>query len=177
MQVHRSSPSLTITTNRVGLLTQAPGKCQVAVILQVPSISFAQRESSTEVKLSCPFERVTRDSTLAILIAFSRYASTTTCVVTATGPDVTTTLRLMFAAKTLGNTALESVPICIGTPSWASGSASVAGLSTRCCPLPLAVDDVDFMSSLLLGFGTGSIGFSVNSSGVDSDNFGAGGLW
>ena len=36
-------------------------------------------------------------STLTILVAFSRYSSTASCVVTVTGSDLTTFLRLVFA--------------------------------------------------------------------------------
>ena len=62
----------------------------------------------------------------------------------------------------------------IGTPSCASPSASVADLLTRCCPLPLAADDADFMSSLVLGFGSGSTGFTLSEWDVDAANFSAG---
>ena len=44
----------------------------------------------------------------------------------------------------------------------------------RCCPLPLAADDADFMTNVFLGFGSGSIEFSLNSRDVDAANFGAG---
>ena len=64
-------------------------------------------------------------STLAILIACSLYLSLPSCVVTATGADFSAIIRLILAAKTLGNGTLLSVPISIGTTIGASGSASV----------------------------------------------------
>ena len=88
---------------------------------------------------------------------------------TATGADVPAIIRLVFAARALGNAALTSVPIYIGTPICASGSASVADLSTRYCPLPLAADDADFMSGLFfLGYGSDSIGFDLDPCDVDA---------
>ena len=113
-------------------------------------------------------------STLAIFIAFSRYPSSPSCVVIATGADFSAILHLVFAPKALSNAALSSVPISIGTPICASGSASVADLFTLCCPLPLAAGDADFTSSLFLGCGSGSIGISVNSCDVNAANCGAG---
>ena len=103
-------------------------------------------------------------STLAILIAFSRCPSIPSCVVTATGADFSAILRLVFAAKALGNAAHSS----------ASGTASAAALFARCCPLPLGADDAVFMSSLFLRFGSGSIGFSLDSCDVDAANVGTG---
>ena len=50
----------------------------------------------------------------------------------------------------------------------ASGSASVADLITCCCPLPLADDDADFISSLFFGFGSSSIGVSLDSCDADA---------
>ena len=84
--------------------------CQMTVILQVPTIWFAQRQFSREVRLFCPFEHMpvidnsmmlpkSTCSTLAILIAFSRYPSTASCVVTATGSDFTKNFRLVFAGS------------------------------------------------------------------------------
>ena len=58
-------------------------------------------------------------------------------------------------------------------PTCASGSASVADLVTRCCPLPLAADDAVFMRRLSLGFGSGSIGFSLDSCDVGAAKCGA----
>ena len=84
-------------------------------------------------------------------------------MVIATGVDFSAIIRLVFEAKALGNTALSSVPISIGPQICASGSASVVELFTRCCPLPLAADYADFKSSLFLGFGSDSDGFSLNS--------------
>ena len=55
----------------------------------------------------------------------------------------------------------------------ASGSASVADLFTCCCILPLAANDAEFTSHLLLGFGSDSIGLSLESRAGDA-NVGAG---
>ena len=44
----------------VSLITKVSGNCQVTVVLQVPSISFPQRRSPREVRLSCSFEHMTR---------------------------------------------------------------------------------------------------------------------
>ena len=63
LQIPRSSPSPDRHNQHAGvtLLTQVPSKCQMAVKLRVPSIRFAQRQSSREVRLSCPLEHLTRD--------------------------------------------------------------------------------------------------------------------
>ena len=63
LQIPRSSPSPDRHNQHAGvtLLTQVPSKCQMAVQLQVPSIRFAQQQSSREVRLSCPLQHLTRD--------------------------------------------------------------------------------------------------------------------
>ena len=102
-------------------------------------------------------------STLAISIAFSRYPSTASGEVTATDSDSTTILRLVFADDAPGSVVLSSVPISNGSPVCIPDSVSVAGLFALCCPLPVAVHDADFISNLLVGFGSGSIGLSLKS--------------
>ena len=86
-------------------------------------------------------------STLAILIAFSRYPSIASCVVPAAGSDFTAIL-LLFADGALGNVVLY--------------------LFALCCPLPLAVDEADSISNGLLAFGSGSIGLSLTSRAADA---------
>ena len=72
-------------------------------------------------------------------------------------------LRLVLAAEMPGSAALLSIPMSIGTSIEAFGSASAADCFTCCCPLPLAVDDADFISSRFLGLGSSSIGVCLNS--------------
>ena len=55
----------------------------------------------------------------------------------------------------------------------ASGAAAVSDLFTCCCPLPMTADDSVFISSLFLGFGSGSIGVSLNSCVVHAVVFAA----
>ena len=113
----------------VSLLTQVSGNCQVTVILQVPSISFPQRQSPRDARFCFPLEHLTLDDssmmfpnstcfTLAIIIAFSRYPSTASCVVAATGSDFTTILRLVNADGAPGNIVLSPVPISNRSPMW-----------------------------------------------------------
>ena len=91
-------------------------------------------------------------STLAILVAFSRYPSTASGAVTATGSDFTAIL-LMFADGAPGNVVLSPMPIFDGSPVCILDSVSVTGLFALCSPLPLAVgrgsDQVqsDFLST------------------------------
>ena len=56
----------------------------------------------------------------------------------------------------------------------AADTASVADLFTRCCPGQLAADNADFMNSYFLGFGSVSIGFSLDTCDVDTANLPAG---
>ena len=112
-------------------------------------------------------------STLAIIIAFSRYPSTASCVVIATGSDFTAILRLVFADGALGDVVLSLVPISDVSLVCTLGSVSGTGLFSLCCQLPLAEDDADFMCNLLFGFGSGSVGtslrsFAAGAAGTDS---------
>ena len=80
----------------------------------------------------------------------------------------------MFADGALGNVVLSPMPISNGSPVCISASMSVTDLFTLCCPLLLAVDDADFISNLLLGFKSGSIGLSLESRAADAAGSGSG---
>ena len=71
-------------------------------------------------------------------------------------------LRLVFGTMTLSSAPLLPSSISIDTSVGDSGSTSVVD-RTFCCLLHLAADDADFMSHLLLGFWSSSIGVSLNS--------------
>ena len=53
-------------------------------------------------------------------------------------------------------------------------SSSGIDFFSFCCPLPLAVDDADFMSNVLLRFGSASIGLSLESRAADAAGSGSG---
>ena len=89
---------------------------------------------------------------------------------TATGSDITTILRLVFADHASGNSVLSPVPISDESSAHTLVSLSGIGLFSLCCPLPLAVDDADFMSNLLFGFGSGSNGTSLGSGVAGADS-------
>ena len=107
-------------------------------------------------------------STLTILIAFARYPSTASCVVTAIGSDFVTILRLLFVDDAPDGSAHSSVSISGLSSTCIFDSPSGIPFLSLCCPLPLAVVDADFMSSLLFGFGSGSIASSLDSGAADS---------
>ena len=143
------------------LLTQVPGNRQVSVVLRVPSSASIVFRPVIDNSMMLPYSTC---STLAILIASP---STASCGVTATGSDFTTILRLVFADA--ADAALGSVvPISNLSPICIPDSVSVAGLLVLCCPLPVAIDDADFISNLLLGFVSGSIGLSLKSRAAGS---------
>ena len=96
-------------------------------------------------------------STLAILIAFSRFLSLTM-------------IRTMLGAVLCFHEC--PVPISHGFPVCVPESVSVAGLFALCCPLPLAVDDC--ISNLLLEFGSGTLGLSLKSCAAGADGSGSG---
>ena len=107
-------------------------------------------------------------STLAILIAFSQYPSTASCVVTATGLDFTTILRRMFADCAASNAVHSEVPVSRVSSTCIPDSSSGIDFFSLCYPLPLTVNDADSTSSLLFGFACGSIGVSLGSGAADS---------
>ena len=122
---------------------------------------FAQRQSPREVQLSCPLEHLTRDSFHDVAQFDLSNARDPHCFFTIL--RFTTILRLVFADDTPGSVVLSPVPMPNGSPVCIPPPASAAGLFAPCRPLPLAVDDADFKSNLLLGFGSGSIGLSLKS--------------
>ena len=79
----------------------------------------------------------------------------------------------MFADGALGNVVLSPMPISNGS-QFAFLLLSVTDLFTLCCPLLLAVDDADFISNLLLGFKSGSIGLSLECRAADAAGAGSG---
>ena len=92
---------------------------------------------------------------------------------TATGSDCTTIICLVFADGAPGNGVLSPVPISNGSPVCILDSVSVTGLFALCCPLPLAVVDAEFISNLLVGFGSGSIGLSLKPRAADAPGSGS----
>ena len=113
--------------------------------------------------IACPPKHLTRDRQLrdaAQLDLFNtRDPHRFSCAVTATGSDFTTILRWMFA---------DSAAVSGVSPTCIPDSSNGIDLFCLRCPLPLAVNDADFMSSLLFGFASGSIGFSLGSGAADS---------
>ena len=95
-------------------------------------------------------------STLAILIAFSR--SIASCVVAATGSDITPGVRWQSCGWRFSTNAHS-----IGSLACVPASVFVTDLFSLCCPLSLGNDGADFMSSLVLGSGSSSTGFSFGS--------------
>ena len=97
-------------------------------------------------------------------------------MVTATGADFSAILRLVFAVKRWAMLHIREYP----RPSELQFvllalrlQLTPSRVAVHCCWL-LAADDADFMSYLFLGFGSGSIGFSVDSCDVGAAYFSAG---
>ena len=61
-----------------------------------------------------------------------------------------------------------------GSPVSIPGSVPVTDLFFICCPLPLAVDDADFIRNLFLGFWLGFIGLSLVYRAADAAGSGSG---
>ena len=143
LQIPRSSPSLIVTISLLACLSRGPGNCQVAVNLQVPSIRFAS--SMMLLNSTC--------STLAILNCF--FTKPVNCFLCGELLALTSQQFFVWCLLTLPCAMLcfRRWPIFNGSPVCVLSSVS----STFCCPLLLAVDDADFMSSLHLGFGSDSI--------------------
>ena len=59
------------------------------------------------------------------------------------------------------------------TSSLHPGSVSATDLFSLCCPVPLAIDDADFMSSLPLGFRLVSVGLSLESRAAEAAGSGS----
>ena len=87
-------------------------------------------------------------STLAILIAFSRRPSTASCVVAATVSDITAILRRIFADGAASDAEPSPAPVSGVSSTCIPESSSGIGLFCLCCPLPLAVHDADFTSTV-----------------------------
>ena len=139
----------------VSLFTNVSGNCQVTVIPQIPSICcsatvlpqnfycLAHVRTRPVIDNSMLLANSTW-STLSDLHCFSKVqVNSLLC-----GNCCWSRLLGKSASGVYCQSATK-------TPSCASPFASVADLQTRCCPLPLAADDADFMSSLFLGFGSG----------------------
>ena len=103
--------------------------------------------------MPCPPEHLTRDRHLHDVAQldlfdtrdphrFSQCPSLASCVVTATGSDFKAILRRMFADVQ----AKLRLHQC---PSPACPQLAFPIRHCLCCPLPLAVNDADFMSSLV----------------------------
>ena len=68
---------------------------------------------------------------------------------------------------------LSPVPISDMSSICILDSSSGIDLFSLCCPLPLAVDDADFMSNLFLEFGSGSTGASLGHDAADAAGSGS----
>ena len=147
------------------------------MILQVPSICFVSDAPPEKFDCRAHFEHVTRDWQFYQIAQFDFVVT----IFTAFSIPVKSSLsaRLRFCSESFlcnsasgvwchdaGQRRAPLLPSSISTDTSvgvALFSNSVADLFTRCCSLPLTADNADFMDHLSLGFGSGSIGVSLNS--------------
>ena len=99
---------------------------------------------------------------------FFTVPSTASRMATATGSDFTAILRRMFADGAAGDPVPSPVPASRVSSTCIPDSSSGIDLFCLCCQLPLAVNNADFMNSLLFRSASGSIGFSLGSGAADS---------
>ena len=109
-------------------------------------------------------------STPSILIAFSRYPSTASCMVTAVGSDFTALFLRMLVDGAPGGSALSSLSASGLSSICILESSSWIALLSLSCLLPLTVVDADFMINLLFGFRSGSIGLALDPDAAGADD-------